>query len=110
VVEFIGDRGIEDLPIRLTAAAVDVLASREVCWTQAPGAAHPRVDRHSRGPLIRQPTLILAGNDDPIIPLVKRPDHARTAAQRLPARHDELGPLVWRFVTSHCGGNASKSS
>ncbi len=62
-------------------------------------------------PFIRQPTLILAGNDDPIIPLV----NARIMRALLPhaslhvfddghlglvTSADELGPLVSRFVTS----------
>ena len=67
-------------------------------------------------PLIRQPTLILAGNDDPMIPLV----NARIMRALLPnaslhvfddghlglmtAAH-ELGPLVSRFLTSQ-GGQA----
>ena len=61
-------------------------------------------------PLIRQPTLILAGNDDPIIPLV----NARIMHALLPhaslhvfddghlgllTSADELGPLVSRFLT-----------
>ena len=65
-------------------------------------------------PLIRQPTLILAGNDDPIIPLV----NARIMRALLPnatlhvfddghlgllTSADELGPLVSRFLTSHSG-------
>ena len=60
-------------------------------------------------PLIRQPTLILAGNDDPIIPLV----NARIMHALLPhcslhvfadghlgliTAADELGPLVSRFL------------
>lgn len=72
-------------------------------------------------PLIRQPTLILAGNDDPLIPLV----NARILRALLPhaALHvfddghlglitaaDELGPLVSRFLTSPSGENASRSS
>lgn len=72
-------------------------------------------------PLIRQPTLILAGNDDPIIPLV----NARIMRALLPnaslhvfddghlgliTSADELGPLVSRFLTSPSGENASKSS
>jgi pimeloyl-ACP methyl ester carboxylesterase len=62
-------------------------------------------------PLIRQATLILAGNDDPIIPLV----NARIMRALLPnaslhafddghlglvTSADELGPLVSRFLTS----------
>lgn len=62
-------------------------------------------------PLIRQPTLVLAGNDDPLIPLV----NARIMRALLPraALHvfddghlglltaaDELGPLVSWFLTS----------
>lgn len=65
-------------------------------------------------PLIRQPTLILAGNDDPIIPLV----NARIMRALLPdaslqvfddghlgllTSADELGPLVSRFLTSPGG-------
>ena len=72
-------------------------------------------------PLIRQPTLILAGNDDPIIPLV----NAQIMRALLPnaslhvfddghlgliTSADELGPLVSRFLTSPSGENASKSS
>ena len=68
-------------------------------------------------PLIRQPTLILAGNDDPIIPLV----NARIMRALLPhatlhvfddghlgllTAADDLGPLVSRFLTSHNGANA----
>jgi pimeloyl-ACP methyl ester carboxylesterase len=63
-------------------------------------------------PLIRQPTLVLAGNDDPMIPLV----NARIMRALLPnatlhvfgdghlgllTAADELGPLVSRFLTSH---------
>ena len=62
-------------------------------------------------PFIRQPTLILAGNDDPIIPLV----NARIMHALLPnatlhvyddghlgllTSADELGPLVSRFLTA----------
>ena len=62
-------------------------------------------------PLIRQPTLILAGNDDPIIPLV----NARVMRALLPhatlhvyddghlgllTSADELGHLVSGFLTS----------
>ena len=62
-------------------------------------------------PLIRQPTLVLAGNDDPIIPLV----NARIMCALLPhatlhvyddghlgllTSADELGPLVSRFLSS----------
>jgi poly(3-hydroxyalkanoate) depolymerase len=72
-------------------------------------------------PLIRQPTLILAGNDDPIIPLV----NARIMRALLPnatlhvyddghlgllTSADELGPLVSRFLTSRSGENALRSS
>ena len=72
-------------------------------------------------PLIRQPTLILAGNDDPIIPLV----NARIMQALLPnatlhvyddghlgliTAADELGPLVSRFLTSPTSENASWSS
>ncbi len=69
-------------------------------------------------PLIRQPTLILAGNDDPIIPLV----NARIMRALLPhatlhafedghlgllTSADELGPLVFRFLTSQPGDGSS---
>lgn len=72
-------------------------------------------------PLIRQPTLILAGNDDPIIPLV----NARIMRAVLPhatlyiyddghlgllTSADELGPLVSRFLTLPAGEGASSSS
>jgi poly(3-hydroxyalkanoate) depolymerase len=72
-------------------------------------------------PLIRQPTLILAGNDDPIIPLV----NARILHALLPnatlyvfndghlgllTSADELGPLISRFLISPNGENASRSS
>ena len=72
-------------------------------------------------PLIRQPTLILAGNDDPIIPLV----NARILHVLLPnatlyvfndghlgllTSADELGPLISRFLISPNGENASRSS
>ena len=71
-------------------------------------------------PLIRQPTLILAGNDDPIIPLV----NARIMRALLPnaslhvyddghlgllTSADELGPLVSRFLTSQRAESASWS-
>jgi pimeloyl-ACP methyl ester carboxylesterase len=60
-------------------------------------------------PLIRQPTLVLAGRDDPIIPLV----NARIMARLLPnatlhvyddghlglvTSSDELGPIVSDFL------------
>jgi poly(3-hydroxyalkanoate) depolymerase len=72
-------------------------------------------------PLIRQPTLILAGNDDPLIPLV----NARIMHALLPnaslhvfddghlglmTAADELGPLVSRFLTSQAGEGAPSSS
>ena len=72
-------------------------------------------------PLIRQPTLIMAGNDDPIIPLA----NARMMHALLPhatlyvyddghlglvTAADELGPLVSRFLTSHRGKNTPRSS
>jgi pimeloyl-ACP methyl ester carboxylesterase len=72
-------------------------------------------------PLIRQPTLILAGNDDPLIPLA----NARIMHKLLPnaslhvfndghlgliTAADELGPLVSRFLTSHGGENGTRSS
>ncbi len=71
--------------------------------------------------LVRQPTLILAGNDDPLIPLV----NARIMHTLLPhatlhvyddghlgllTSADELGPLVSRFLTSQGSENASGSS
>jgi len=69
-------------------------------------------------PLIRQPTLILAGNDDPIIPLVNaRIMHALLPNATLNVYHDghlglltsadELGPLVSRFLASKGGENAA---
>jgi pimeloyl-ACP methyl ester carboxylesterase len=69
-------------------------------------------------PLIRQPTLILAGKDDPIIPLVNARimrallPNARVHVYddghlRLPTAADELGPLVSRFLTSQ-GGRAPR--
>jgi poly(3-hydroxyalkanoate) depolymerase len=69
-------------------------------------------------PLIRQPTLILAGNDDPLIPLA----NARIMRALLPnaslhvfddghlgliTAADELGPLVSRFLTSQGAHGAS---
>ena len=72
-------------------------------------------------PFIRQPTLILAGNDDPIIPLV----NARIMRALLPhatlhvfddghlglvTSADELGPLVSRFLTSPSCEDTSRSS
>lgn len=70
-------------------------------------------------PLIRQPTLILAGDDDPIIPLV----NARIMRRLLPhamlhvfsdghlglvTRADELGPLVSEFLlASHENSTAA---
>ena len=59
-------------------------------------------------PIIRQPSLVLAGNDDPIVPLVNaRIMHALLANASLHAfddghlglltSADELGPLVSRF-------------
>jgi poly(3-hydroxyalkanoate) depolymerase len=71
-------------------------------------------------PLIRQPTLILAGNDDPLIPLA----NARIMRALLPhatlhvyddghlgllTSADELGPLVSRFLTSE-GAEAASAS
>ena len=71
-------------------------------------------------PLIRQPTLVLAGNDDPMIPLV----NARIIRALLPnatlhvfddghlgllTAADELGPLVSRFLTSHRADGVSSS-
>ena len=72
-------------------------------------------------PLIRQPTLILAGNDDPIIPLVNarimRALQPHTTLHVYDDGHlglitsaDELGPLVSRFLISHSGEAASSSS
>src|SRR6478609_2713999 len=72
-------------------------------------------------PLIRQPTLVLAGNDDPIIPLA----NAQIMRALLPhaslhvfddghlgliTAADELGPVVSRFLTSQGGDGASTSS
>ncbi len=71
-------------------------------------------------PLIRQPTLVLAGNDDPMIPLV----NARIMQALLPnatlhvfddghlgllTAADELGPLVSRFLTSHRADGVSSN-
>ena len=68
-------------------------------------------------PLVRQPTLILAGNDDPLIPLV----NARIMHALLPdatlhvyddghlglvTSADELGPVVSMFLTSPAGASA----
>ncbi len=72
-------------------------------------------------PLIRQPTLILAGNDDPIIPLVNaRIMHALLPHSALHVYDDghlglitaagELGPVVSRFLTSRGHENTSGSS
>jgi pimeloyl-ACP methyl ester carboxylesterase len=72
-------------------------------------------------PLIRQPTLILAGNDDPLIPLV----NARIMRALMPnatlhvygdghlgllTSADELGPLVSRFLTWQGSAGASTGS
>ena len=72
-------------------------------------------------PLIRQPTLVLAGNDDPLIPLV----NARILRALLPnaslhvyddghlglmTAAEQLGPLVSRFLTAQGGQGASSSS
>jgi poly(3-hydroxyalkanoate) depolymerase len=72
-------------------------------------------------PLIRQPTLLLAGNDDPLIPLV----NARIMRALLPhatlhvyddghlgllTAADELGPLVSRFLASQGDEGASSRS
>jgi poly(3-hydroxyalkanoate) depolymerase len=65
-------------------------------------------------PLIRQPTLVLAGNDDPLIPLANaRIMHALLPHATLHVYDDghlglltsaqELGPLVSRFLTSGTG-------
>jgi pimeloyl-ACP methyl ester carboxylesterase len=71
-------------------------------------------------PFVRQPTLLLAGNDDPIIPLA----NARILHALLPhsslhvyddghlglvTAADELGPLVSRFLTGP-DGNAGPGS
>ena len=71
-------------------------------------------------PLIRQPTLVIAGNDDPMIPLV----NARLMRTLLPhaslhvfddghlgllTAADELGPLVSRFLTSRPSDSSSPS-
>ena len=69
-------------------------------WTSLPGL-----------PLLRQPTLVLAGNDDPIIPLANaRILHALLRHSSLHVYDDghlglvtaadELGPLVSRFLTA----------
>jgi pimeloyl-ACP methyl ester carboxylesterase len=58
-------------------------------------------------PLIRQPTLILAGRDDPMIPLVNGRIMPHGSLHVFDDGHlglltaaDELGPLVSRFLTS----------
>jgi len=72
-------------------------------------------------PLIRQPTLILAGNDDPIIPLANaRILHALLPNASLHVFDDghlglltsaeELGPLVSRFLKSQGAERTSWSS
>jgi poly(3-hydroxyalkanoate) depolymerase len=71
-------------------------------------------------PLIRQPTLVLAGNDDPLIPLVNA--QIMRALLPNPTLHvfedghlglltsaAELGPLVSRFLTSQ-GAEAAPAS
>ena len=88
--------------------ALQLLAG--VGWTSLPAL-----------PLIRQPTLILAGNDDPIIPLV----NARIMRALLPhatldiyddghlgllTSADELGPLVSRFLSATDLHGASSST
>jgi pimeloyl-ACP methyl ester carboxylesterase len=62
-------------------------------------------------PLIRQPTLVLAGDDDPIIPLINARIMTRLLPDaRLVVHHeghlailthaDEIGPLVSTFLTN----------
>ena len=69
-------------------------------------------------PLIRQPTLVLAGNDDPLIPTVNaRILHALLPHSTLHIYDDghlglltsaaELGPLVSGFLTSPSGEDAA---
>ena len=66
-------------------------------------------------PLIRQPTLILSGNDDPLIPLVNaRVMHALIPRSQLHVYHDghlglvtkaaELAPVVSRFLAAGVPG------
>ena len=91
-----------------TGYALQLLAG--VGWTSLPAL-----------PLIRQPTLVLAGNDDPLIPLA----NAQIMRALLPhatlhvyddghlgllTAADELGPLVSRFLTSRPGDSSSSSS
>ena len=91
-----------------TGYSLQLLAG--VGWTSLPAL-----------PLIRQPTLVLAGNDDPLIPLV----NARIMRALLPnatlhvfddghlgllTAADEHGPLVSRFLTSRPGDSSSSSS
>ena len=91
-----------------TGYALQLLAG--VGWTSLPAL-----------PLIRQPTLVLAGNDDPLIPLA----NAQIMRALLPhatlhvyddghlgllTSADELGPLVSRFLTSRPGDSSSSSS
>ncbi len=91
-----------------TGYALQLLAG--VGWTSLPVL-----------PLIRQPTLVLAGNDDPLIPMV----NARVMHAMLPhatlhvyddghlgllTSADELGPLVSRFLLPGSGEDATGSS
>ena len=78
-------------------------------WTSLPGL-----------PFLRQPTLVLAGNDDPIIPLANaRILHAllrRSSLHVYDDGHlglvtaaDELGPVVSRFLTAPDRATGSES-
>jgi pimeloyl-ACP methyl ester carboxylesterase len=66
-------------------------------------------------PLLRQPTLILAGDDDPIIPLVNaRIMHRLITGSELAVYHgghldlvaepDWMAPIVEAFLNSSAGG------
>ena len=71
-------------------------------------------------PLIRQPTLILSGNDDPLIPLVNaRVMHALIPRSQLHVYHDghlglvtkaaELAPVVSRFLAAGVPGDGGRA-
>ena len=63
-------------------------------WTSLPGL-----------PFVRQPTLILAGSDDPIIPLVERAHHGPTPSRRQAARLRRRPPR-----TAHPGARTGAGS
>jgi pimeloyl-ACP methyl ester carboxylesterase len=72
-------------------------------------------------PLIRQPTLILSGDDDPLIPLVNaRVMHSLIPRSQLHVFHDghlglvteaaELAPVVDRFLASAVPGGGGRAA